>query len=174
MDSLAAAVKAGYVDPETCLNQLFAPPSDMRDMRAVLRDEGRDLWPNDRHRGALLKLGAASIDLGSYADVASVFDSAYHRPVRRQISRPKEWCNLDRTRPCARLDCFGEEPRQIFGCRNCGDGKSGSCQQKRRLLTIMSAVRSPPFIVTQRVGRRGVVVVGRRCGLQALGTARGF
>ncbi|SMG39805.1 hypothetical protein SAMN06265784_103710 [Paraburkholderia susongensis] len=76
MDSLAAAVEAGHVDPETCLNQLFASPSDMRDMRAVLRDEGRDLWLSDRHRGALLKLGAASIDLVSYADVASFFDPA--------------------------------------------------------------------------------------------------
>lgn len=76
MDSLAAAAEAGHVAPETCLNQLFASPSDMRDMRAVLRDEGRDPWLSDRHRGALLKLGAASIDLVSYADVASFFDPA--------------------------------------------------------------------------------------------------
>jgi len=76
MDSLSAAVEAGRVDPDTCLTQLFASTSDMRDMRAVLRNEGRDLWLNDRHRGALLKLGASSIDLVSYADVASFFDPA--------------------------------------------------------------------------------------------------
>ncbi|MBB5400559.1 hypothetical protein [Paraburkholderia youngii] len=76
MDSLAAAVEAGRVDPETCLTQLFASPSDMRDMRAVLRDEGRELWLSDRHRSALLKLGASSIDLVSYADVAAFFDPA--------------------------------------------------------------------------------------------------
>lgn len=52
MDSLAAAVEAGHVDPEICLTQLFASPSDMRDMRAVLHDEGRGLWLNGRHRGA--------------------------------------------------------------------------------------------------------------------------
>ena len=76
MDSLAAAVEAGRVDPETCLTQLFASPADMRDIRMLLRDEGRDLWLSDRHRGALLKLGAASIDVLSYADVASFFDPA--------------------------------------------------------------------------------------------------
>jgi len=76
MDSLSAAVEAGRVDQDTCLTQLFASTSDMRDMRAVLRNEGRDLWLNDRHRGALLKLGASSIDLVSYADVASFFDPA--------------------------------------------------------------------------------------------------
>jgi hypothetical protein len=76
MDSLAAAVEAGRVDAETFLGQLFAAPSDMRDMRAVLHDEGRGLWLSDRHRGALLKLGAASIDLLSYADVAMFFDPA--------------------------------------------------------------------------------------------------
>ncbi|MEM5299092.1 hypothetical protein VSR82_32830 [Burkholderia sp. JPY481] len=76
MDSLAAAAEAGRVDPETCLTQLFASPSDIRDMRAVLHGEGRGLWLSDRHRGALLKLGAASIDLLSYADVAAFFDPA--------------------------------------------------------------------------------------------------
>ncbi|WP_223961342.1 hypothetical protein [Paraburkholderia sabiae] len=45
-------------------------------MRAVLHDEGRGLWLSDRHRGALLKLGAASIDLLTYADVAAFFDPA--------------------------------------------------------------------------------------------------
>ncbi|CAG9225674.1 hypothetical protein PSAB6_450129 [Paraburkholderia sabiae] len=76
MDSLSAAVEAGRVAPETCLTQLFATPSDTRDMRAVLHDEGRGLWLSDRHRGALLKLGAASIDLLTYADVAAFFDPA--------------------------------------------------------------------------------------------------
>ncbi|WP_233832828.1 hypothetical protein [Paraburkholderia sp. ZP32-5] len=76
MDSLAAAVEAGRVDPETCLTRLFASPSDMRDMRAVLHDEGRSAWLSDRHRGALLKLGAAFIDVLSYVDVAAFFDPA--------------------------------------------------------------------------------------------------
>lgn len=56
MDSLAAAVEAGRVDLETCLLQLFASPSDTRDMRAVLHDEGRGLSLSERHRGALLNV----------------------------------------------------------------------------------------------------------------------
>ncbi|ADG14519.1 hypothetical protein BC1002_0417 [Paraburkholderia atlantica] len=74
MDSMAAAAEAGRLHGSNYLEQLFASREDIRVFRTQLREEGPNLWVNDRHHNAMCKLGSTQADSSTYQRITAFFD----------------------------------------------------------------------------------------------------
>lgn len=71
MDSMAAAAEAGRLHGSNYLEQIFASREDVRAFRVRLREEGPDLWLNDRHHNAMRKLASTQADSSTYQRITA-------------------------------------------------------------------------------------------------------